>query len=86
MIHAFIDGFSRLLLGIRVHSNNRASTVLKLFEDTARVFGYPSRVRGDHGTENLLVAGRMEQVRGLDRGSYIWGRYVETFLQSISMI
>jgi hypothetical protein len=76
VIHAFIDGFARFLLGIRAHSNNRASTVLALFEDIAMAFGYPSRVRGDHGTENLLVANRMEQVRGPDRGSYIWGRYV----------
>jgi hypothetical protein len=76
VIHAFIDGFSRFLLGILAHSNNRASTVLDLFENIASEFGYPSRVRGDHGTENLLVAARMEVVRGPNRGSYIWGRYV----------
>ncbi|KAJ2981471.1 hypothetical protein NUW54_g10871 [Trametes sanguinea] len=76
VIHAFIDGFSRFVLGIRAHSNNRASTVLQLFEDIVHVHGYPSRVRGDHGTENLLVAARMEEVRGLQRGSYIWGRSV----------
>ncbi|KAG6837599.1 hypothetical protein H0H93_007013 [Arthromyces matolae] len=76
VIHAFIDGFSRLLLGARAHNNNRADTVLRLFEDIAEVFGYPSRVRGDHGTENLLVAARMEEVRGSGRGSYIWGRSV----------
>ena len=76
VIHGFIDGFSRFLLGIRAHSNNCASTVLVLFEDIASEFGYPSRVRGDHGTENLLVADRMEVVRGPNRGSYIWGRYV----------
>lgn len=76
VIHAFIDGFSRLLLGIRASHNNRAETVLQLFEDITTVFGYPSRVRGDHGTENLLVAAKMERVRGEERGSYIWGRQV----------
>jgi hypothetical protein len=76
VIHAFIDGYSRFLLGIRAHSNNRASTVLDLFEDIAQAFGYPSRMRGDHGTENLLVAAAMEHVRGEGRGSYIWGKYV----------
>lgn len=49
---------------IWVHSNNRASTVLDLFEDITQVFGYPNRVRGDHGTENLLVAEAMEDIRG----------------------
>ncbi|KAJ3014489.1 hypothetical protein NUW54_g1296 [Trametes sanguinea] len=76
VIHAFIDGFSRFVLGIRAHNNNRAQTVLELFEDIACVHGYPSRVRGDHGTENLLVAARMEEVWGAERGSYIWGRSV----------
>jgi hypothetical protein len=74
IIHAFIDGFSRFLLGIRANSNNLASTVLELFEDITSVFGYPSHTRGDHGTENLLVAALMERVRGLDCGAYIWGR------------
>ena len=56
MIHAFVDGYSRYVLGIRASNNNRAQTVLQLFEDIAEIHGYPSRVRGDHGTENLLVA------------------------------
>ncbi|KAG6860001.1 hypothetical protein C0995_000688 [Termitomyces sp. Mi166 len=30
--------------GIRAHNNNRAETVLQLFEDISAVFGYPSRV------------------------------------------
>ncbi|KAF7300300.1 hypothetical protein HMN09_00913200 [Mycena chlorophos] len=36
----------------------------------------PSRLRGDHGTENIHVAAFMERMRGLRRGSYIWGRSV----------
>lgn len=78
VIHAFIDGYSRFVLGLRVSPNNKAATVLDLFEDIADVYGYPSRVRGDHGTENILVSNRMEQVRGIGRGSYIWGRRVES--------
>jgi hypothetical protein len=76
VIHGFIDGFSRFVLGLRASGNNRAETVLQLFEDITTVYGYPVRARGDHGTENLLVAFRMEVVRGLNRGSYIWGRLV----------
>lgn len=74
VIHAFVDGFSRFVTGIRISSNNRAQTVLDLFIDAIAVHGTPSRVRGDHGTENLRVAEWMETNRGSERGSYIWGR------------
>lgn len=74
ILHGFIDGCAKFALGIRAHGNNRAVTVLQLLDDIAGVFGYPSRMRGDHGTENLLCAWRMELVRGQGRGSYIWGK------------
>jgi hypothetical protein len=75
VIHCFIDGFSRFVLGIRANNNNRASTVLDLFlSDVVGVHGVPSRVRGDHGWENIEVAQYMEVIRGPGRGSYIWGR------------
>lgn len=76
VIHGFIDGYARLALGMRASNNNRAQTVLDLFDSIAAVHGYPSRARGDYGTENVLVANRMNEVRGLRRGSYIYGRYV----------
>ena len=78
MIHCFIDGFSRYVTGIRVHTNNRAETVLTLFLETVNLHGIPSRVRGDHGGENIRVAEWMEEHRGPGRGSYIWGRCVIT--------
>lgn len=76
VIHCFIDGYSRLVVGVRVSNNNRSETVLNLFHDARAENGTPSRVRGDHGVENLGVAGWMEENRGLARGSYIWGRSV----------
>lgn len=79
VVHGFIDGKSRFITGIRAHNNNRAQTVLDLFQEAVRIFGRPSRVRGDHGTENLLVALYMEEVCGVARGSYIWGRKVHHF-------
>lgn len=76
IFHSFIDGCSRLVTGIRAHNNNRADTVLDLFLDSVEEHGLPSRVRGDHGTENVLVCQYMEEMRGIGRGSYIWGRYM----------
>ncbi|TCD62111.1 hypothetical protein EIP91_007465 [Steccherinum ochraceum] len=76
VFHCFIDGKSRLIVGFAVNSNNRASSVLDLFNNATSQYGFPSRCRGDHGTENVDVARKMDEVRGLGRGSYIWGRSV----------
>ncbi len=74
VVHGFIDGYARFITGIRAHNNNRAETVFQLFLHLMQHHGLPSRVRGDHGGENVLVARYMEEARGPDRGSYIWGR------------
>ena len=75
VIHGFVDGYSRLITGLRASNNNRGDTVLELFLDAARQYGIPRRVRGDHGVENLQVAAWMEtHVGGHGERSYIWGR------------
>jgi hypothetical protein len=71
-------------VGLEASNNNRASTVFDVFIRAAFRHGIPSRVRGDHGTENVEVAAYMEHVRGLRRGSYIWGRLVIVFCQVLS--
>ena len=76
VFHAFIDGFTRFITGIQASNNNLAQTVLDIFLEAISVHGDPSRIRGDHGTENLLVAAYVEAVKGVERGSYIWGRSV----------
>ena len=74
MIHGFIDGYSRLITGLRASDNNLGDTVLDLFLTAAHTYGVPSRIRGDHGVENILLAAWMELYQGGQRGSYIWGR------------
>lgn len=74
VIHGFIDGYSCLITALRASNNNRADTVLDVFLSAATRYNVPSRVRGDHGVENLRVAEYMEMFRGIGRGSYIWGR------------
>ena len=76
VIHAGIDGHSRLITYIHCSDNNRADTVLESFLNATYEFGIPSRVRSDNGGENIRVWEFMEQVRGYDRGSYITGSSV----------
>ena len=55
VIHGGIDGFSRRIVYLRAYPNNRAETVLHLYEAVAEC-GWPSRVRSDKGGENIDVA------------------------------
>ena len=59
---------------IRKYSgNNKAATVYENFLKATRQFGLLSRVRSDHGQENVLVAQHMLEHRGDGRGSMITG-------------
>ena len=71
-----IDGKKRLLIYCHCANNNKAETVLSLFEDGVIKWGLPSRVRSDYGMENYLVASYMIENRGAGRGSIITGSSV----------
>ena len=75
VIHGCIDGKSRKIMFLKCSTNNRAETVLSLFLDAIGEHGgiWPSRVRVDHGVENVLVCEAMVAKQGADRGSFIAG-------------
>ena len=74
VIHGGIDGFSRLVVMLRIADNNRAETVLQAFSLACEEAGVPERVRSDKGGENVLVAEFMLRNRG--SGSHIAGHSV----------
>ncbi|XP_076081859.1 uncharacterized protein LOC143052673 [Mytilus galloprovincialis] len=72
--HGCIDGYSRYITFLHCGTNNTASSVLEQFVKACTTLGVPSRVRSDHGAENIKVALFMNLIRG--RSSHITGRSV----------
>ena len=70
-------------MGLNASYSNSADTVFRVFRKAVQKYGTPSRVRGDRGSENLLVATDVIYHRGLNRGSFLWGTFV---LNAISLL
>ncbi|PFX31687.1 hypothetical protein AWC38_SpisGene3438 [Stylophora pistillata] len=66
--HVCIDGKTTLLVYVSC-CNNKADTVLSLFQNWVEQWGLPSRVRCDYGMENFYVGQYMIEHRGEGRGS-----------------
>jgi hypothetical protein len=63
-VHGGVDGFSRLVVMLECHDNNRAVTVLEQFGRAVDLHSFPLFVRTDRGGENILVHQSMQVVRG----------------------
>jgi hypothetical protein len=74
--HGCIDGYSRLITYLECGLSNESAIVLNLFAGAINAYGLPSRVRSDHGYENLHVAFIMNILRGCQRGSHVTGQSV----------
>ncbi|KAJ3281338.1 hypothetical protein HDU76_008946 [Blyttiomyces sp. JEL0837] len=70
VIHAGIDGKSRLIVFNKASSNNRAATVLQAFSEAVEKYGLPLHVRSDLGGENMDVYRHMLAARGPNRGAH----------------
>ncbi len=76
VIHAAIDGYSRMITYCSCSGNNKSTTVLNLFLEAIEDYGLPSRIRADKGGENILIKQLIEGIRGSERGSFIAGASV----------
>ncbi|XP_018974583.2 uncharacterized protein LOC109105769 [Cyprinus carpio] len=57
-------------------TDNKASTAFGFFHQSVERNGFPLRVRGDQGVENVEMARCMFSVRGCGRGSFMSGKSV----------
>uniref|UniRef100_A0A7M5XNW1 Integrase catalytic domain-containing protein n=1 Tax=Clytia hemisphaerica TaxID=252671 RepID=A0A7M5XNW1_9CNID len=71
-----IDGYSRLVVLLQLHTNNLASSMLSDFLTATNCYGIPSRVRADKGGEFTHIRKLMDEVNGQGRGSFIAGKSV----------
>jgi hypothetical protein len=73
-VHGCVDGHARLIIYLYCSNNKRSLTVERLFLDAVKVFGWPSRTRGDWGKENNGIEARMIQHWGVNHRAYLRGR------------
>ncbi|KAL1022511.1 hypothetical protein UPYG_G00028670 [Umbra pygmaea] len=87
VVHAAIDGYSRMLMFLHCSNNNRAVTMKDLFNAAVGKFGRPLHIRTDHGGENAQVWEDMRASRGegsVLTGSSVHNQRIERFNRDLN--
>lgn len=74
--HGCIDKYSRTIIYVSCATSVTTETLVNLFVPSVSIYAVPSRVRSDHGYENIFVAILMNSIRGLGRGSHFTGKSI----------
>ena len=61
---------------LKCASNNQGETVLENFIEACESFCVPILIRTDHGTENVVVARAMPEIKGAETNLVLIGRLV----------
>jgi hypothetical protein len=73
-VHGCVDGYSRKIVYLECRNNKRSRTVASMFQAGVLELGWPSRVRGDYGTENNGIERMMLSARGPQHRPYLRGK------------
>ena len=76
VVDGCIDGYSRLVPYLIVHTDNFAMSAFGDFTEGITNYGIPSHVRTDNGSEFVHVNAFMMFANGENRGSFLAGRSV----------
>uniref|UniRef100_A0A667Y9I1 Integrase catalytic domain-containing protein n=1 Tax=Myripristis murdjan TaxID=586833 RepID=A0A667Y9I1_9TELE len=87
VVHGAMDGYSRMLAFLQCSNNNRAETVMDLFNAAINEFGRPLHIRSDHGGENARIWEDMRLHRGENSvltGSSVHNQRIERFNRDLN--
>ena len=88
IVHAAIDGYSRLVTFCHCSNNNKEETVLTLFKKAEALYGSPLRVRTDHGVENVrvweYVLEKRENTNAVTVGSSVHNQRIERLHRDVN--
>lgn len=74
VVHGGVDGFSRCVVYLKCANNNSASIAMDAFSEGLVSYGTPTKVRSDHGGENISIWKHMLSVYNNDPTCVVTGK------------